>query len=112
MPGSLDQTLAALSDPTRRSVVDLLRLAPLRSSEIARKLETSRPAMSRHLRVLRTSLVEEISLEGDLRVRLYRLKPKPFGELRRWLEEVEGFWGEELHAFKAHAERKQGKKRV
>jgi DNA-binding transcriptional ArsR family regulator len=83
---NLDRTLAALSDPTRRGVVDLLRKAPLRPSEIALRLETSRPAMSRHLRVLRkTGLVEEVTLERDARVRLYRLKPKPFGELRRWL---------------------------
>lgn len=109
---NLDRTLAALSDPTRRGVVDLLREAPLRPSEIARRLETSRPAMSRHLRVLRkTGLVEEATLERDARVRLYGLKPKPFGELRRWLEEVEGFWDDELQAFKAHAERKHWKNR-
>jgi len=68
--------------------------------------------MSRHLRVLRkTGLVEEATLERDARVRLYGLKPKPFGELRRWLEEVEGFWDDELQAFKAHAERKHWKNR-
>ncbi len=53
----------------------------------------------------RTSLVEEDSLEHDARVRVYRLRPEQFAALRGWLDEVEAFWGEQLDAFKAHAER-------
>jgi DNA-binding transcriptional ArsR family regulator len=65
----------------------------------------SRPAMSRHLRVLRRSgLVSESEPEHDARVRVYRLEPGRFAELREWLTEVEGFWTEQLLAFKAHAE--------
>jgi hypothetical protein len=41
---------------------------------------------------------------SDARLRVYRLRPEPFGELRRWVEEVEAFWGAELAAFKAHVE--------
>lgn len=63
--------------------------------------------MSRHLGVLRRAgIVEESSDEEDARVRTYRLCPEPFSELRAWLDEVEAFWGDQLEAFKAHAERK------
>src|SRR6185295_12283738 len=51
----LGQTLAALADPTRRGVVELLRKGPRRAGELAASLDLSPPAMSRHLRVLRTT---------------------------------------------------------
>jgi DNA-binding transcriptional ArsR family regulator len=103
----LDQTLSALADPTRRGVVDLLRRGPRRAGELAEALAMSPPAMSRHLRVLRQSGLVEESHEGDdARVRLYRLRPEPFGALRRWVDEVESFWTRELQAFKRYAERK------
>lgn len=108
MDSSLDQTFGALADPTRRAVVALLRQGPRRSSEMAAALSTSRPAMSRHLRVLRRAgLVEEEGLEEDARVRMYQLCREPFSELRTWLDEVEAFWAGQLRSFKAHAERKQ-----
>ena len=112
MNGALDQTFAALSDRTRRAIVALLRQGPRRSSEMAAVLSTSRPAMSRHLRVLRRAgLVEEEGLEEDARVRMYQLCREPFSQLRAWLDEVEAFWGDQLRSFKAHAERKQGRRR-
>jgi DNA-binding transcriptional ArsR family regulator len=69
----------------------------------------SPPAMSRHLRVLRTrGLVEEERSEGDARVRVYRLRPEPFRDLHQWLERVGAFWSDQLDAFKTHAERTRG----
>lgn len=107
MGSDLDRTLAALAEPTRRGVVDLLRRRPLPAGEIADALEMTRPAMSRHLRVLRKAgLVREEALESDARVRVYRLEREPFVGLRGWLDEVEEFWDDQLHAFKAHAERR------
>jgi DNA-binding transcriptional ArsR family regulator len=107
----LDRTLAALADPTRRRVVDLLRKKPRRAGEIAAAFDMSAPAMSRHLRVLRkTGLVEEEELEDDARVRVYRLRPEPFAELHDWVREVETLWTHQLDAFKAHAERTRGAK--
>jgi len=101
----LDETLLALADPARRRVIDLLGREPCRSGELAEALALSRPAMSRHLRVLRRAgLVEEASLAEDARVRVYRLRREPFVALREWLEDVEGFWVEQLAAFKRHAE--------
>jgi len=106
----LEQIFLALGDPARLAAVRLLRKKPLRSSEVATALSLSRPLTSRHLRVLRRAgLVEEKSEEDDARVRIYGLRPEAFAEVRSWLEEVEAFWGDQLHAFKAHAERRHGK---
>jgi DNA-binding transcriptional ArsR family regulator len=106
----LDRTLAALADPTRRGVVDLLHRGPRRAGELAEALEMSPAAMSRHLKVLRTTgLVEEEHQGEDARVRVYRLKPQRFHALRKWLDEVESFWAGELGAFKEYAERTRGK---
>lgn len=105
---SLDATFAALADPTRRAVIDLLRRQPRRAGELAEALGMSAPAMSRHLRVLREcGLVEEERPDEDARVRLLRLRPEPFDGLRHWLDEVEQFWAGQLEAFRAHAERRQ-----
>ena len=79
----LDRTLSALADPTRRGVIDLLRVGPRRAGELAASLGMSSPAMSRHLRVLRRSgLVDEESPGEDARVRIYRLRPEPFSARR------------------------------
>lgn len=102
---SLDGTLQALADPTRRRVVDLLRGGPRRAGDLAHRLRMSPPAMSRHLRVLRQrGLVEEDRVEDDARVRVYRLRPEPFRDLQDWLDQVESFWTDQLDAFKRHAE--------
>ena len=106
---ALDRTFAALADPTRRGVIDLLRRKPRRAGELAEALAISAPALSRHLRVLRaTGLVDEDVLEDDGRVRIYTLRKEPFRSLRRWLEDVETFWTLELASFKEYAERTRG----
>jgi DNA-binding transcriptional ArsR family regulator len=104
---TLDTTFAALSDPTRRGVIDLLRTQPRRAGDLADQLGMSRPAMSRHLKVLRTSgLIEPAGDDADMRARVYRLRPEPFSNLRTWLDEVELFWSGQLASFKAHAEKR------
>jgi DNA-binding transcriptional ArsR family regulator len=108
----LDQTLAALADPTRRRVVDLLRVRPHRAGELARSFKVSPPAMSRHLRVLRTrGLIEEERVENDARVKVYRLRRQRFDALQEWLSELESIWTDQLGSFKAHAEATRGKPR-
>ena len=101
---SLDQTLAALADPTRRRVIDLLRERPRRAGELARATKVSPPLMSRHLRKLRIhGLVEEQHADlSDSRVRTYRLCREPFEELAAWLARLEAFWTDQLGAFRAH----------
>jgi DNA-binding transcriptional ArsR family regulator len=108
----LDTTLAALADPTRRQVVELLRERPRRAGELAESCAMSSPAMSRHLRMLRASGLVEVEFEEeraahDARLRVYRLRPEPFVALQAWLDQVQAFWTEQLDAFKAHAERTQ-----
>jgi DNA-binding transcriptional ArsR family regulator len=106
MTADVDKTLAALADPARRAIVELLRGGPRRPSEVAAALAISRPAMSRHLRVLRgAGLVDQEPLASDARVRMIELRRQPFAELQGWIAEVEAFWGDQLGAFKAHAER-------
>jgi DNA-binding transcriptional ArsR family regulator len=103
---SVDQTLAALADPHRRRVVDLLAERPRAAGELARELNISAPAMSRHLRTLKTTgLVEESHPEVDARVRIYALRPEPMVHLLRWLEESERLWSAQLLAFKDHIEK-------
>ena len=106
---ALDRTLAALADPHRRRVVDLLRERPRPAGELAQALGLAAPAMSRHLRTLRESgLVEQSHPAFDARVRVYALRPGPMIELLRWLEETERLWSEQLLAFKAHLEKAAG----
>ena len=102
---AVDRTLAALADPHRRRVVELLAERPRPAGELARELDLSPPAMSRHLKTLRaTGLVEESHPAFDARVRIYALRPEPMVHLLRWLEESERLWSEQLAAFKAHVE--------
>ena len=104
-------TFAALADPTRRGVVELLREGDRRAGELAAALETSRPAMSRHLKVLRRSgLIEEVRDDdpADARVRVFRLRREPFDGMQRWLDEVQAYWTDQLDAFREHVERRSG----
>jgi DNA-binding transcriptional ArsR family regulator len=107
---SLDATLAALADGTRRGVIDLLRKGSRRASDLADALGASKPAMSRHLRVLRDSGLVETSSKDDGRERIYTLRPAPFTQLREWVEDIEVFWTVQLTSFKDHVERTRGKK--
>jgi DNA-binding transcriptional ArsR family regulator len=101
----LDATLSALADPTRRKVIDLLREGPRPAGELAAATSMSAPALSRHLRVLRTGgLVEAETGDTDARLRLYRLRPEPFIALQAWLDQVQAFWSEQLDSYKAHVE--------
>ncbi|MEX1009226.1 MAG: metalloregulator ArsR/SmtB family transcription factor [Acidimicrobiia bacterium] len=107
----LDVILTALADPTRRRVVELLRDGPRRAGELAEGSGMTRPAMSRHLRVLRSSgLVEVAMMEDDARGRVYQLRPARFVALQAWLDQVHASWSEQLGAFKEHAERTRGKR--
>lgn len=102
----IDRTLAALADPHRRQVVDLLSRRPRPAGELAREVGVTAPAMSRHLKALKASgLVEESHPEFDARVRVYALRPEPMTHLLHWLEETERLWSEQLLAFKAHLEK-------
>lgn len=90
--------------------MELLGEAPRSAGELARAVGLSAPAMSRHLRTLRTSgLVRESHPEFDARVRIYELVPEPIQGLQTWLAESERLWTTQLAAFKRHAEDKAGR---
>jgi DNA-binding transcriptional ArsR family regulator len=104
---AIDRTLAALADPQRRQVIEILRERSRPAGEIARVAGVSPPAMSRHLRTLRASgLVAEDHDGLDARVRVYRLTPEPMDALKDWLAETDRLWSRQLLAFKAHIEKK------
>ncbi len=105
-PGAaLDRTLAALADPRRRRVVELLRERPRPAGELARETGLPPPAMSRHLKVLRgAGLVAEAHPDFDARLRIYSLLPEPMADLKAWLAIAERMWTEQLLAFKDHLE--------
>jgi DNA-binding transcriptional ArsR family regulator len=105
--GDLDRTLAALADPQRRRAIELLGERPLASGELARALDLSAPAMSRHLRVLRESgLVQEAHPDYDARVKVYSLRASAMTGLKVWLDRTEKLWAQQLGAFKAHLEKR------
>jgi DNA-binding transcriptional ArsR family regulator len=86
---------AAIADPIRRRVLELVRDAEVPAGEIAAQFPVSRPAVSRHLRVLREAGLVQERRAG--RERLYRADPEPLAELRAWLD---GYWAGRLDALK------------
>ena len=91
--------LAALADPTRRTVFERLGSGPKPVSEIARGLTVSRPAVSQHLKVLKDAGLVSDRTEGTRRI--YTIDPKGLGALRAWLDQ---FWDEALENFRVKAE--------
>jgi len=102
-----DAAFGALADPTRRAVLDLLRAGRRPAGEIARSFPVSRPAISKHLRVLRRAHLVEERREG--RQRLYQLNPAPLMAVDSWLEQYRSFWTASLENLKAFVEAEYAK---
>ena len=90
------QAMAALADPTRRELVALLAGKELAAGELAGRFPVSRPAISRHLRVLREAGLVTARTEG--RRRLYALDPRPLREIDDWLEPYRDLWAQRFDA--------------
>ena len=88
--------LEALADPTRRRIVELLATADRNAGELAANFDVSRPAVSRHLRVLREHGLVQARVQGQQRV--YSLDPAPLDELDEWLSRHRAFWANRLDA--------------
>jgi DNA-binding transcriptional ArsR family regulator len=97
-----DAAFSALADPTRRAVLDLLRAGMRPAGEIARSFTVSRPAISKHLRILRHAHLVEERREG--RHRLYQLNPEPLKSVDSWLEQYRNFWTANLESLKSFVE--------
>jgi DNA-binding transcriptional ArsR family regulator len=108
MPAEPALALAALADPTRRRVLQLLRDGPLRAGELAAASGTSAPTMSRHLRVLlEAGIVADERPADDARARVFWLRPESITALRDWLDELQAAGDEQLASFKQHVERRR-----
>jgi DNA-binding transcriptional ArsR family regulator len=94
------QSIAALADPTRRTVFERLKQGPRPVVEIARGLPVSRPAVSQHLRVLKEAGLVRERREGTRNY--YSVDGDALAELREYFE---NFWDEALAAFKEQAEK-------
>jgi DNA-binding transcriptional ArsR family regulator len=92
--------IAALADPTRRTIFERLRRGPQPVAALARGLPVTRPAVSQHLKVLKEAGLVSDRAEGARRI--YRIDPAGLGAIRAWLDQ---FWDASLAAFQAEAER-------
>src|SRR6202020_3020074 len=98
-------TFQALADPTRRAVLDLLRRGSQPAGEIAGAFPISRPAISKHLRLLRRAHLVREHREG--RHRVYQLNPEPLRAADSWLVQSRNFWETNLNHLKAFVEAEQ-----
>jgi DNA-binding transcriptional ArsR family regulator len=92
----------AIAEPTRRAILDRLRAGPAPVNALAADFEQSRPAISKHLRVLREAKLVSEQREG--RERLYMLEPMALQRVAGWLEGYRSFWQRSLGNLKRHLE--------
>jgi DNA-binding transcriptional ArsR family regulator len=97
-----EATFQALADPTRRAVLDMLRRGSQPAGNIAGAFPVSRPAISKHLRLLRRAHLVREHREG--RNRVYQLNPEPLRAVDSWLEHYRSFWSASLANLKAFVE--------
>jgi DNA-binding transcriptional ArsR family regulator len=104
---SAESTFQALADPTRRAVLDLLRRGSQPAGNIAGAFPVSRPAISKHLRLLRRAHLVREHREG--RHRVYQLNPEPLRAVDSWLEQYRSFWKMNLSNLKTFVEAEYAK---
>ena len=86
----MQASFAALAEPNRFRIVELLRTGPRPVNDIAERLRLNQPQASKHLRVLKEAGL--VGVEARAQQRLYRLEPKPLRELHEWLERYRRIW--------------------
>ncbi len=92
----------AIADPTRRAILDRLRAGPTPVNALAADFRQSRPAISKHLRVLRQARL--VSEQRAGRERLYELRPRPLQQVAGWIEGYRTFWLASLDNLKRYLE--------
>lgn len=100
-----DVVFRALADPTRRSILDLLRQRRQTVNEIASNFHTSRPAISKHLRLLRSAGLVQDEKQGTATV--CSLNAKPLQSVDHWLVSYQEFWRGSIQNLKAYVEEKK-----
>src|SRR5690349_17770648 len=102
----MDSVLQALADPSRRTVLEILRDHPATAGELADALPIARPGVSRHLRVLREAGLVEVRAEAQRRI--YTLRPEALVEVDEWLDGYRALWQNRLDALHTEITRKEG----
>ena len=91
---------SALGDETRVGILELLRERERSVGELVNAFDLTQPAISQHLRVLKTAGL--VSSRAEAQRRVYRIEPAPLRELDAWLSRYRKFWAQELDALEAH----------
>ena len=91
--------LAALADPTRQRIVEMLASGALSSGEIAGRFELSPPAISQHLKTLKAAKLVTVQVEAQKRI--YSLNPEGITEVAEWVDRIRAFWNPRLDALEA-----------
>lgn len=95
-------TYAALADPHRRRILDILRGGERPAGDLVNHLALSQPGVSKHLKVLREAGL--VAARADGKRRLYSLRAQPLAEIDQWLEPYRVLWSERLDALERHLE--------
>jgi DNA-binding transcriptional ArsR family regulator len=93
---------AALAEPHRRQILDLLRGGERPAGDLVKSLELSQPGVSKHLKVLREVGLVVVRAEG--KQRLYALRSEPLADVAQWLEPYRAFWSKRLDTLERHLE--------
>lgn len=93
------EAIAALADPTRQRIVEMLSAGALSSGDIASRFALSPPAISQHLKTLRGARL--VTVRADKQKRIYQLNPEGVAELSAWVERIRAFWNPKLDALEA-----------
>lgn len=102
-PKASGDAFRAIADPTRRAILDRLRAGPAPVNALASDFEQSRPAISKHLRILRQASLVSEARSG--RERLYRIEPAPLRGVLKWMETYRSFWEASLGSLKRRLEK-------
>lgn len=93
------ETFTALADPTRRQIVEILASGELAAGDIARRFEMSAPAVSQHLKALKSAHLVRVRVDAQRRI--YSLDPQGLDDVETWLANVRRFWGPKLDALES-----------
>lgn len=103
-PSEERDVFKAIADPTRRALLDQLRAGPRSVTALASSFPHSRPAISKHLKVLSAAGLLTERMVG--REHIFALHPESLREVAGWLDQYRVFWGTSLAKLKTHLEKK------
>jgi DNA-binding transcriptional ArsR family regulator len=104
------ETFAALAEPNRFRIVELLRSGPRAVNDIGERLELNQPQVSKHLRVLKEAGL--VDVQARAQQRLYELRPQPLRRLHGWLERYRRIWEERFEQLDELVEELQEKEKA